>query len=86
MSIKFTVFALVKDYEKRIGRNVSLGEMARLIDIDARTLSAAMSGDMQRVDLAVMSKLLAFFESEGMPVSINDLFTITPKESHHGQS
>lgn len=77
MSIKFTVFALVKDYEKRLGYSVNVSDLAQRIGVDARTMSAAMRGDMQRVDLTVLEKIFAFFRAEGMTATIADLFTIT---------
>jgi hypothetical protein len=77
MSIKFSVFAQVKDYEKKLGRSVNVSELAQHVGVDIRTMSAAMRGDMQRVDLVVLSKLLAFFAAEGMPITVGDLFTVT---------
>ena len=77
MSIKFTVFNQVKDYEKKIGRSASVSELAKRVGVDSRTMSAAMGGDMARVDLTVLGKFLAFFAAEGMPVTVADLFTVT---------
>lgn len=77
MSIKFTVFGKVKDYEKKIGRSINISELAQRVGVDARTMTAAMRGDMQRVDLVVLEKLLAFFSAEGMPITVADLFTVT---------
>ena len=77
MSIKFTVFSQVKDYEKKIGRSISVSELAKRVGVDSRTMSAAMGGDMVRVDLTVLGKFIAFFHSVGMPIAVGDLFTVT---------
>lgn len=73
---KFSIFRLVKDYEKARGKNVKQDELAELIGIDSRTVNALMLGTLKRADLVTLDKLLEFFRREGMPITVADLFVV----------
>lgn len=82
--LKFNLHTPLSKLEEKNGR-YSYAKISEKSGISRQGVRRLLIEGTRQIDIDTLSKLLAFFESEGMPVSINDLFTITPKEAPHGQ-
>jgi hypothetical protein len=73
MQASLKIFDAVNRLEKRNGRRYSESEIAAATGLHRHTIAAVMKGKQDKT----LSKLLAFFASEGMPITVADLFTVT---------
>lgn len=73
MQASLKIFDAVNQLEKHNGRRYSESEIAAATKLHRHTIAAVMKGKHDKT----LSKLLAFFASEGMPITVGDLFTIT---------
>lgn len=84
MSIDYNLFTLKRQLEILKQRQYSWAEIAQETGIHYNTLHNIANNKTRRIDLDIAEKLLTFFATEGMPITINDLFTIDsnnpPKE------
>ena len=76
---KFTIFDQIVKLQKQTGERLSDSEYARRIDITRQTFSALMQGEVLRIEIETIDKLLNFFAASGMPITIADLFTVETK-------
>ncbi len=74
---KLTIFDQIVKLQKQSGERLSDSEYARRIGITRQTFGALMKGDMLRIEIETINKLLSFFANEGIPITIADLFTVT---------
>jgi len=77
MAIAHNLFTLKRRLEILKQREYSWVEISKATEIHHNTLYNIGSNKTRRVDLDIVEKLLKFFSAEGMPVTINDLFTVT---------
>ena len=77
---KFTIFDQIVKLQKQTGERLSDSEYARRMGITRQTFGALMKGDVLRIEIETINKLLSFFESEGMPITIADLFTVATED------
>lgn len=75
-SVRFNLFSLIRQLEIQRGEKVTVAEIAQKAQLHRNTVQRISDNNTERVDLATLGKLLAYFESEGMPVSIEKLFLI----------
>jgi predicted XRE-type DNA-binding protein len=73
----FTIFDQIVKLQKATGDRLSDSEYARQIGITRQTFGALMKGEMLRIEIDTIDKLLDFFAAEGMPVTVADLFTVS---------
>jgi transcriptional regulator with XRE-family HTH domain len=73
MQASLKIFDAVNQLEKRNGRRYSESEIAVATGLHRHTIAAVMKGKQDKT----LSKLLAFFAAEGMPITVGDLFTVT---------
>ena len=76
-TVKFNLFALRARLEEKSGRSYSWVEIADSVGAHRNTLQNLAANRTGTIDVAVTSRLLDFFASEGMPITIVDLFTVT---------
>ena len=62
------------------GRRYPISEFARSAGIGRTTATRLVNDDWQQVDRDTIPKIMAFFEAEGMPITISDLFSLREKE------
>ena len=74
MQVELKIFDAVNQLEKRNGRRYTESQIAQATGLHRHTIASLMRGKPDRV----IAKILAFFESEGAPVAINDLFVTLP--------
>ena len=76
MKLLFNLFTLKKQLEINMQREYTWRDIARRTDVHYNTLHNIASNKTQRVDTAIIARLLVFFTDEGMPVTVGDLFTV----------
>ena len=54
------------EYAAKLGRAVSIREVAERIGVDRRVVMKIESGDMQRVDTATLERLAALYHEAGI--------------------
>ncbi len=74
MKIKFNLFALKRRLELHNGKAYTWESMAKGIGIHRNTMLNIANNKTERLDLGTVASMLKYFDSEGMPIKINDLF------------
>lgn len=82
MTINHNLFTLKRQLEIAKRHEYSWMQIAEATKVHPNTLHNIATNKTRRVDLDIVEKLLAFFAAEGMPVTINDLFTTTQEPAH----
>jgi len=54
-------------------------EYAKLIGVTRQQFKAMFEGDTSAVQFSTIDKLIDYFTADGMPITVGDLFTFTPK-------
>lgn len=80
-TVKFNLFELRANLEASLKEPVSWVKIAEATGVHRNTMQNLVNNKTSTVDLEVMGKLLDFFQGQGMPVTIADLFTVTTQES-----
>ena len=76
--VMFNLFDVVKQLERHKGETVTNTYVAERSGLSRFTIQKIVNNDSERVDLSSLAALLDFFAAEGMPVTVADLFTVTP--------
>lgn len=80
--VNFNLYSLITQLDqKRPGNRYTESEIAEVSGISRSTISKLMKGKTRRIDFETLESLLDFFEGEGMPISLNDLFEVTEEKS-----
>lgn len=74
MTINHNLFTLKRQLEIASRKEYTWLRISKITGIHANTLHNIATNKTRRLDLDIVEKLLDFFASEGMPVTINDLF------------
>jgi hypothetical protein len=77
MTIKYNLFALKRQLEIQNSRPYSWKEISAATGIHRNTLQNLAGNKTARSDLGILAALLDFFAAEGMPVTVDQLFTVT---------
>jgi hypothetical protein len=75
-TVQSNLFRLIAQLEANTGKPYPLQTIAARSGVHRHTVEVLVSGKPQGVQFKTMGALLDFFESEGMPVTLNDLFTV----------
>ena len=78
MEIAVNVMAKVNELEQLRHRRYTYTDIADAAGLSRHTVRKWLTGEVKAIDLESLAKLLDFFESEGMPVTVAELFTVTP--------
>jgi AraC-like DNA-binding protein len=73
MIAKLNIFKAVRRLEAETGKHYTIQDIAREAGMHRHTVASLLDGREDKT----LGKVLAFFADEGMPVTINDLFTVT---------
>mgnify|MGYP000609011282 CR=1 FL=1 len=73
MQATLKIFDAVNQLEKHSGKRYTETQIAKATGLHRHTVAAAMRGKPDKT----LTKLMAFFAAEGMPVQVGDLFTVT---------
>ena len=77
MLIKYNLFALKNRLESKTGRPYPWTQVSDRSGIHINTIKNLVGNKTRRADLDNLAKLIEFFNAEGVPVTLSDLFTIT---------
>lgn len=72
--LQYNLFNLKLDLEKSKGRPVTWLEVAEATDIHVNTLYNLARNRTKRLDLEIVTKLVHYFNQEGLQVQVSDLF------------
>lgn len=75
-TVKLNLFALTKQLELKLGRDLDWSDVARKSGISRQNWSNMRNDISAGIDFSTIAKLLDFFRSEGLPVTVADLFTV----------
>lgn len=76
VTVKFNLFELKQRLHVALGEEISLSQIARDSGLHRNTIERLYENKIDRVDLATLAKLVAFFHSKGMPIAIGELFSL----------
>ena len=76
--VAFNLFDTIRRLEMMKGETVSNTYVAEQSGLSRFTIQKIVNNESERVDLPTIAKLLDFFAAEGMPVTVAELFTVTP--------
>ncbi len=74
--LKFSLHEPLSKLESKNGR-YSYARIAEISGISRQGVRRILTEETRQIDVSTLDKLLNFFSAEGMPVTINDLFTVT---------
>jgi hypothetical protein len=74
--LKFNLHAPLGKLEEKNGR-YSYARISDKSGISRQGVRRLLVEGTQQIDVGTLSKLLAFFAAEGMPITVGDLFTVT---------
>lgn len=78
MEITLNVMAKVNELEQLQHRRYNYTDIADAAGLSRHTVRKWLTGEVKAIDLESLAKLLDFFAAEGMPVTVADLFAVTP--------
>lgn len=82
MRYRFALYDLKKQMEIQNRREYSWSEMARGAGLHRNTLERMATNENARIDLGTIGKLIAYFDTQGMKLTPNDLIVLdSPAES-----
>lgn len=74
-TVKLNIFSLIKRLEIKHGHDLQWSDISRKSGITRQTWLRLRTNEATGIDLVTIGKLLDFFAAEGMPITVNDLFT-----------
>lgn len=75
--VKFTIFKHIIHLQELTGQRLSDSAYSRLVGVNRLTFASLMRGDVLRIENETIEKLLDFFEAQGMPLEVCDLYETT---------
>ena len=76
-NVTFNVAWLLRQLSAKNNKSYDKVTVAALSGISRTTITLITNNENKRADFETLGKLLDFFQSEGMPITIADLFTVT---------
>lgn len=77
MNVRFNLIQQLAKLENKKQRRYNNAEIGRKAGLSRQTVRNVMGNAPTQINVDTLGGLLAFFADEGMPVTINDLFTVT---------
>lgn len=74
---KFNLKQLIRQLEAQNNRDYEYQQIAKMCGLSRFTVASIANNGNVRIELSTISKLLAFFESQGMNITAGDLFVTT---------
>lgn len=76
-TVRSNLFRLIAQLEANTGKPYPLQAIASKSGVHRHTVETLVNGAPQGVQFKTMAGLIDFFAAEGMPVTLNDLFSVT---------
>jgi transcriptional regulator with XRE-family HTH domain len=83
IKLKINVASILKKLEEKNGKRYAIREIVRQTGIARNTIRDLLRGEVKRINLDVLARLLTYIESEGLQVKAGDLFIVERVEPHH---
>lgn len=80
--IEHNLFALKRRLEIQKSKPVQWLEIEAATGIHRNTLVNLSQNKTRRIDMDIAAKLLEYFNGEGLPVTLADLFVVTTDNAH----
>lgn len=80
-TIKYNLFALKRQLELKTGRSYTWKEIADAAQAHPNTLQNIAGNKTARIDMGVVAGLIDFFNENGLPVTLSDLFIVNVSDS-----
>ena len=77
IEVRFNLHAPLARLEAHQDRRYSYAEIAAASGISRQGVRRLLKEPTLQIDVGTLSKLLTFFASQGMPITVSDLFTVT---------
>ena len=74
--VTITIFKHIIRLQEKTGKRLSDSEYAKAIGITRQSFASLMKGETMRIEAETIGKLTAFFSSQGMPITVADLFIV----------
>lgn len=75
--IKFSPLKQLTELEAKRAYRYNFKEIGDKVGLPRQTVRHIFTQNPKRIDVDTLAKILAFFKAEGMPVTIDKLFTVT---------
>lgn len=75
---KFNLKQLIRQLESKNNRDYEYQQIAQACGLSRFTVASIANNGSVRIELRTIDKLLDFFAAEGMPVTVDQLFTVSP--------
>ncbi len=79
--IKYNLFALKRQLELKTDRSFTWKEIADAAKAHPNTLQNMAGNKTARIDMGVVAGLIDFFNYNGLPITLSDLFTVTTTDT-----
>lgn len=74
--VQLNLLGALHRLEDRMARRYTYSDIAHIADLNRQGVRHLLKNPPKRIDTETLGKLLDFFAAEGMPVSIDELFTV----------
>lgn len=78
-TVTFNVDRLLRQLSAKNNKDYDKVTVAALSGISRTTITSITNNENKRTDFETLGKLLDFFQGQGMPITIADLFTVETK-------
>jgi len=76
VTVKFNVAQLIRELSLRNKRDYDKTTLATEINVSRTSLYGILGNSNVRIDLPTVEKLISFFYAEGMPIKLEQLFSV----------
>jgi hypothetical protein len=73
----FNLHTPLSKLESEKQRRYSYAEIAEIAGLTRQGVRRLLKEPTKQIDVETLNRLIVFFEHEGMPISVSDLFTVT---------
>lgn len=75
--VQFNLLSTLHRLEERRARRYTYQDIASVAGLNRQNIRHLLKSPPRRIDMDTLAALLDFFAAEGMPVTIDQLFTVT---------
>jgi transcriptional regulator with XRE-family HTH domain len=76
-TVALNLLGTIHRLEDRRARRYTYSDIADVANLNRQGVRHLLKAPPKRIDMETLAKLLDFFNAEGLPVTIADLFTVT---------
>lgn len=76
VTVEFNLITPLSELQKNNHRVYTYADIANVSGLTRQGVRRLLTQGTKQIDVDTLGKLISFFENEGMPVTLNDLFTV----------